>query len=49
MIELASEWAASFYEDESLEVADVELLIDPLRFWLVTFKRARRFAGRVLL
>ena len=39
IIELASEWAASFYENESLEVADVELRIKPLRFWLVTFKK----------
>jgi hypothetical protein len=40
VIELACDWAASFYEDESLEVADVEFRIDPLRFWLVTFKKA---------
>jgi hypothetical protein len=40
VIELASEWAASFYNDESLDVADVELRIEPIRFWLVTFKKA---------
>jgi|SRR6516165_8859689 len=40
VIELASEWAASFYEDESLEVADVEIRIESIRFWLVTFTKA---------
>jgi hypothetical protein len=30
VIELATDWAASFYEDESLEVADTELRIEPL-------------------
>jgi hypothetical protein len=40
VIEIASDWAASFYEDESLEVADIEFRSDPLRFWLVTFKKA---------
>jgi hypothetical protein len=38
-IELATEWAASFHEDESLEVTDIEFRIDPLRFWLVMFKK----------
>jgi len=38
VIELASEWAASFYQDDSLEIADVEPRIKPIRFWLVTFK-----------
>jgi hypothetical protein len=38
VIDLASEWAASFYQDDSLEVSDVELRIEPIRFWLVTFK-----------
>ena len=39
VIELASEWAASFYEDEPLEVANVEIRSDPLRFWLVRFEK----------
>jgi hypothetical protein len=39
VLELASDWAASFYEDDSLEVADVEFRIEPLRFWLVTLKK----------
>jgi hypothetical protein len=39
-LELASEWAASFYDDDSLEVEDVEIRIDPLRFWLITFNKA---------
>jgi len=38
-IGIASDWAQSFYQDESLEVADIELRFDPLRFWLVTFKK----------
>ena len=38
MVELASEWAATFYQDDSLEIADVELRNEPIRFWLVTFK-----------
>ena len=40
VLELASDWAASFYEDDSLEVADIEFRIEPLRFWLITFKKA---------
>jgi len=40
VIELASEWAVSFYQDDSLEIADVELRIEPIRFSLVTFKSA---------
>ena len=40
VIEIASEWAPSFYGDDSLEVADIEFRIDPLRFWLITFKKA---------
>ena len=39
VIGIASDWAQSFYQDESLEVADIELRTDPLRFWLVTFKK----------
>jgi hypothetical protein len=39
VIELASTWAAGFYDDYSLDVADVEIRIDPLRSWLVTFKK----------
>jgi hypothetical protein len=38
VVELASEWAATFYQDDSLEIADVELRNEPIRFWLVTFK-----------
>jgi hypothetical protein len=38
VIELASEWAPCFYGDESLEIADIEFRIEPLRFWLVRFK-----------
>ena len=40
VIEPLSEWAASLYEDGTLEVADIEFRIDPLRFWLVRFKKA---------
>ena len=39
VIELASEWAADFYDDESLEIEDIDLRIEPLRFWLITFKK----------
>src|SRR5215470_4246519 len=39
VIELASDWAASFYEDDSLEFVDIETRIEPVRFWLVTFKK----------
>jgi hypothetical protein len=39
VIELASDWAASFYEDDSLEFADIQTRIEPIRFWLVTFKK----------
>jgi hypothetical protein len=44
VIELASEWAATFYQDDSLEIADVELRIEPIRFWLesLSFLVARR-------
>jgi hypothetical protein len=38
-MELATDWAVSFYEDDSLEVADIESRNNPLRFWLVTFKK----------
>ena len=38
-LDLAIDWAMSFYEDESLEVADIEFRIEPLRFWLVTFQK----------
>jgi hypothetical protein len=42
VIGIASDWAQSFYQDESLdlEVADIELRTNPLRFWLVTLKKA---------
>ena len=40
VIGIASEWAHSFYQDESLEVAGIELRTDPLQFWLVTLKKA---------
>ena len=40
VIGIASDWAQSFYDDDSLKVADIELRIEPLRFWLVTFKKA---------
>ena len=39
VIDLASDWAASFYEDDSLEFADIQTRIEPIRFWLVTFKK----------
>ena len=39
-LDLAIDWAMSFYEDESLEVADVEIRIESIRFWLVTFTKA---------
>ena len=39
VIELTSEWAADFYDDESLEIEDVELRTEPIRFWLITFKK----------
>ena len=38
-LELATDWAASFYEDDFLAVTDIEFRIDPLRFWLVTFRK----------
>jgi len=41
VLELATDRAASFYEDDFLEATDVEFRIDPLRFWLVTFKKAQ--------
>jgi len=31
---------SGFYDDETLEVAGVEIRIDPFRFWLITFKKA---------
>jgi hypothetical protein len=37
--------AASFYEKDSLEVTDIKFRIDPLRFWLVTLKKARGRLG----
>jgi len=35
---LAGDWAASFYDDDSLEFSNLEFRTEPLRFWLVTFK-----------
>src|SRR5262249_33020941 len=40
IIESASKWAAGFYDDDFLEVADVESRMNPIRFWLVTLKNA---------
>ena len=37
-LELATDWAVSFYDDDSLEAANIEFRINPLRYWLVTFK-----------
>jgi len=48
-LDLAIDWAMSFYEDESLEVADIEFRIEPLRFWLVTFKKTDEIFYAVLL
>ena len=38
-LQLAIDWAMSFYGDESLEVADIEFRIEPIRFWLVTLRK----------
>lgn len=40
VVALASDWVASFYEDQSLEFAEIEFRSEPLPFWLVTFKKA---------
>jgi hypothetical protein len=40
IVELALYWAMKFYRDRSLEVVDLEFEITPLRFWLVTLKKA---------
>jgi len=45
LIELANEWAASFYQDKSLDVANVEIRSDSLRFWLVRFEKPKTDEG----
>jgi hypothetical protein len=40
VVELALYWAMNFYRDRSLEVVGLEFEVEPLRFWLVTFKKA---------
>jgi len=40
VVELALYWAMNFYRDRSLEVAELKFEIQPLRFWLITFKKA---------
>ena len=35
---MALYWATNFYRDKSLEFARLKFKIEPLRFWLVTFK-----------
>jgi hypothetical protein len=39
VVELALYWAMKFYRDRSLEVVGLRFENDPLRFWLVTFKK----------
>jgi len=39
-VELALHWAMNFYRDRSLEVVGLKFEIQPLRFWLITFKKA---------
>jgi hypothetical protein len=38
--EEATEWAVVFYSDETLEVIGVDFKTEPLRFWLVTFRKS---------
>src|SRR5215831_20647723 len=40
VVELALYWAMNFYRDRSLEVVGLKFEIEPLRFWLITFKKA---------
>ena len=40
VVELALYWAMNFYRDRSLEVVGLRFEIQPLRFWLITFKKA---------
>jgi hypothetical protein len=40
VVELALYWATNFYRDKSLEFAGLKFKIEPLRFWLVTFKKS---------
>jgi hypothetical protein len=45
VVELALYWAMNFYRDRSyrdrsLEVVGLKFEIQPLRFWLITFKKA---------
>ena len=40
VVELALYWAMNFYRDRSLEVGGLKFEIQPLRFWLITFKKA---------
>jgi hypothetical protein len=39
VVELALYWAMKFYRDRSLEVVGLRFENDPLRFWLVRFKK----------
>jgi len=40
VVESALYWAMNFYRDRSLEVVALKFEIQPLRFWLITFKKA---------
>ena len=40
VVELTLYWAVNFYRDRSLEVVGLRFEIEPLHFWLVTFKKA---------
>jgi hypothetical protein len=39
IVERAIYWATSFYRDDSLEFAELAFKTQPIRFWLVTFKK----------
>jgi hypothetical protein len=39
IVERAIYWATSFYRDDSLEFVELAFKTQPIRFWLVTFKK----------
>ena len=41
VVELVLYWAMNFYRDRCLEVVGLRFEIQPLRFWLIMFKKAR--------